>query len=293
MADAILGADAPARKLTSSDIPHTRSVMALEGLVADPHLDLGSQIAILAAIDETGSASLGDLMALLPDHPSPGQAIIALIREGALVVTSSGLIDAHSQVARRVNPPLRQKAASISEGPKKGVQHLKVVAPEPDIFFASGIDRTYFVREPRLRQKGIYLALYGSAVYVGRSGDTACRIAWGAHLRRNGLALATRISLFLFYAAAREARPRKEPSCPILPIRPSSSMTTSSTLLRRLTRPRPSPCGRPWSAPSFGGGQRQCARLCALTLFRSFRSSRRRLPGRAPSVRKFSAAILR
>lgn len=187
MADAILGADAPARKLASTDIPHAKTVMALEGLVADPHLDLDSQIAILAAIDETGSASLGDLMALLPDHPSPGQAIMALIREGALVITSTGLIDAHSQVARRVNPPLRQKAASTSEGPKKGVQHLKVIAPEPDIFFASGIDRSYFVREPRLRQKGIYLALYGSAVYVGRSGDTACRIAWGAHLRRNGL----------------------------------------------------------------------------------------------------------
>ena len=45
MADAILGADAPARKLTSSDIPHTRSVMVLEGLVAAPHLDLDRQIA--------------------------------------------------------------------------------------------------------------------------------------------------------------------------------------------------------------------------------------------------------
>ncbi|WP_297107247.1 DUF4357 domain-containing protein [uncultured Devosia sp.] len=112
---------------------------------------------------------------------------MALIREGALVNTSSGLIDAHSQVARRVNPPLRQKATSTSEAPKKGVQHLKVIAPEPDIFFASGIDRSYFVKEPRLRQKGIYLALYGRTVYVDRSGDTACRIAWGAHLRRNGL----------------------------------------------------------------------------------------------------------
>lgn len=187
MADAILGADAPARKFASSDFPHAKPVMALEGLVADPQLDLDGQIAILAAIDETGSASLGDLMALLSDHPSPGQAIMALIREGALVITSTALIDAHSQVARRVNPPLRQKAAPTSEAAKKGVQHLKAVAPEPDIFFASGIDRTYFVQEPRLRQKGIYLALYGSAVYVGRSGDTACRIAWGAHLRRNGL----------------------------------------------------------------------------------------------------------
>lgn len=186
MADAILGVDRPARKPALNDIPQTRPVTGLEGLVADPHLDLDSQVAILAAVDETGSASLGDLIALLPDHPSPGQAIKALIREGALVITSSGLIDAHSQVARRINPPLRQGTAS-PQTIKKGVQHLRIVSPEPDIFFASGIDRSYFVREPRLRQKGIYLALYGSAVYVGRSGDTACRIAWGAHLRRNGL----------------------------------------------------------------------------------------------------------
>jgi hypothetical protein len=186
MAHAILGVDRPARKQALNDIPQTGPVTGLEGLVADPHLTLDSQVAILAAVDETGSASVGDLMALLPDHPSPAQAIMALIREGALIITSSGLIDAHSQVARRINPPLRHETAS-PQPMKKGVQHLRIVSPEPDIFFASGIDRSYFVKEPRLRQKGIYLALYGSAVYVGRSGDTACRIAWGAHLRRNGL----------------------------------------------------------------------------------------------------------
>ncbi|ODT72424.1 MAG: hypothetical protein ABS75_04805 [Pelagibacterium sp. SCN 63-23] len=187
MADAILGADAPARKLTSSDIPHTRSVMVLEGLVADPHLDLDSQIAILAAVDETGSTTIGDLMAMLPAHPSPGQAILALIREGALIVTSTGLLDARSRVARRVKPLVGQATPPAPQTQNKGVQHLQIVSPDPDIFYASGIDRSYFVQEPRLRQRGVYLALYGSAVYVGRSGDTACRLAWGSHLRQNGL----------------------------------------------------------------------------------------------------------
>ncbi|QQR38412.1 DUF4357 domain-containing protein [Devosia rhizoryzae] len=187
MACAILGADRPAHNLASNDFPTVTPVPVIDGLVADPHLDLDSQIAILAAIDETGSAHLGDLMALLGDHPSPGQAIQALIREGALIVTTTGLLDAHSQVARRVTPPPRKAAAPSPQTQNKGVQHLKVVAPEPDIFFATGIDRGYFAREPRLRQRGIYLALYGNAVYVGRSGDTACRLAWGAHLRRNGL----------------------------------------------------------------------------------------------------------
>lgn len=185
MAHAILGADASARKLASHAIPHTSST-GLAGLVADPHLDLDTQVAILAAVDETGSASLGDLISLLPDHPSPGGAILALIREGALIVTTPGLIDAHSQLTRQHKPLSRQPASVVPQA-RKGVQHLQLVAPEPDIFFASGIDRSYFVQEPRLRQKGIYLALYGTAVYVGRSGDTACRIAWGSHLRRSGL----------------------------------------------------------------------------------------------------------
>lgn len=189
MADAILGADRPARKFASNDIPTATPAPIIEGLVADPSLDLDSQIAIFAAIDETGSASLGDLIALLADHPSPGKAILALIREGALIVTTTGLLDAHSQVARRVCPASRE-AMALAPQPqpqKKGVQHLKIIAPEPDIFYASGIERSYFVQESRLRQRGIYLALYGHEVYVGRSGDTACRIAWGAHLRRNGL----------------------------------------------------------------------------------------------------------
>jgi hypothetical protein len=187
MADAILGADRPARKFASNDIPTATPAPIIEGLVADPSLDLDSQIAIFAAIDETGSASLGDLIALLADHPSPGQAILALIRDGALIVTSAGLLDAHSQVARRFTPPVRETMLSAPQTQTKGVHHLKLVSPEPDIFYASGIDRSYFVQEPRLRQRGIYLALYGSAVYVGRSGDTACRLAWGSHLRRNGL----------------------------------------------------------------------------------------------------------
>jgi hypothetical protein len=187
MAAAILGADRPARNLTSNDIPTTAPAPLIEGLVADPNLDLDSQIAILAAVDETGSASIGDLMAMLPGHPSPGQAVLALIREGALIVATAGLIDAHSRVKRRVTAPLRQVDDAKHLAAKKGVQHLQIVAPEPDIFFAAGIDRSYFVQESRLRQRGIYLALYGSAVYVGRSGDTACRIAWGSHLRRNGL----------------------------------------------------------------------------------------------------------
>lgn len=44
-----------------------------------------------AAIDETGSAPLDDPITPLPDHPSTERAILALIREGALVVMSDGL----------------------------------------------------------------------------------------------------------------------------------------------------------------------------------------------------------
>jgi hypothetical protein len=43
-ADAMLDAFAFVRKLASSDTPHSKPVMPLKALVAEPHLDLDSQI---------------------------------------------------------------------------------------------------------------------------------------------------------------------------------------------------------------------------------------------------------
>lgn len=200
MAEAILGGDTSARKPTSIDITNLpESWTALAGLVEDPLIDIDSQIAVLAMIDETGSASFGDLMAILPGHAAPAKIIEAFIRHGVLVI-EPGLIDAQSMLQRKVNPPLRGATSQTAQtlkttrserrSNKAGqgkVHHLALVAPEPDIFFASGVDRSYFMREPRLRKKGIYIALYGRTAYVGRSGDTACRIAWGAHLRVHGM----------------------------------------------------------------------------------------------------------
>ncbi|MHA6297906.1 hypothetical protein [Devosia sp. CAU 1758] len=196
MAEAILGADHAGRKPASSDIttPIDTGLQcyevsaALAGLVADPLVDLDTQIAVLALVDETGSASMGDLISILQRHEAPAQAIGAMLRLGVLVV-EPGLIDAQSLVSRRVQPVRARPsfADQVNHRDRGKVHHLQVLAPEPDIFFAIGIDRNYFVTEARLRQRGIYFAIYCDGVYVGRSGDTACRIAWGAHLRRHGL----------------------------------------------------------------------------------------------------------
>lgn len=190
MANAILGGDTSARKPSSLDITTLpESWYALDGLIDDPLIDLDTQIAVLGLIDETGSAPLGDLIEMLPGHAAPGKAIEAFLRHGVVSI-EPGLIDAQSLVSRRVNPPVRGAASETPQGGKAKaakVHHLGATTPEPDIFFAAGIDRNFFVTEPRLRQNGIYFAVYGRKVYTGRAGDTASRVAWGAHLRAHGI----------------------------------------------------------------------------------------------------------
>lgn len=196
MAKATLGGDDLACKSSSDDITTSRLPEHwhdLPGLIDDPLIDAGTQVAVLAQIDETGSATLGELMALLPDHANPAEAVTRFVRHGVLTV-EPGLLDGNSLLRRRLTPPLR-KATDPAGGSdnntahrgKGGLRRLQIVTPRPEIFFARGVDRAFFTREPYMRRKGIYLALYGNSAYVGRSGDTACRIAWGAHLRRYGL----------------------------------------------------------------------------------------------------------
>lgn len=192
MAEAILGGDDYARKstidtITTSQLPE--HWFELPGLIADPLIDAATQVAVLAQIDETGSATLGNLMALLPDHANPAEAIIRFVRHGVLTV-EPGLLDGQSLLRRRLMPALlkpAEPAGGAGKGEAGPLRRLKLVAPQPEIFFARGVDRAAFTREPYMRRKGIYMALYGNSAYVGRSGDTASRIAWGAHLRQHGL----------------------------------------------------------------------------------------------------------
>lgn len=56
-------------------------------------IDAGTRVALVAQVDETGSVSLAELMALLPDHAYPAEAVARFLRHGVLTI-EPGLLDA-------------------------------------------------------------------------------------------------------------------------------------------------------------------------------------------------------
>lgn len=196
MASAILGEDNLARKTksttsTTSDLP--KNWRDLPGLVNDPLIDEDAQVAILDRVDDTGAASLGDLMAVLPEHKQPAKAILRLVNLGVLAV-EPGLIDAHSLLHRAVERPRAIGKDVEGEGgvpaPAQSggkLHRLPFSRPQPEIFFASWSDRKAFRKEPALRQGGIYLALYCNCAYSGWSSILCDRLAYSNHLLQHGI----------------------------------------------------------------------------------------------------------
>lgn len=194
MADAILGAGDNARKTQSTTNPHLPERWRdLPGLVQNPLIDADVQVRILERVDETGSATLGELMALLIAHPHPAQAVLCLVHLEILDV-EPGLIDASSILYRRIDRSRVSDKDPDSHGgvhqlePGKGKLHrLNFPRPTPEIFFAAWSDRAAFRKEPMLRQPGIYLALYCGTAYSGWSAYLVNRLTASNHLLQFGM----------------------------------------------------------------------------------------------------------
>jgi hypothetical protein len=202
MADAILGEDHLASNKQSPTIPKLtlpEHWHALPGVVDDPLLDEDAQVGILKRVDETGSASLEDLMAVLPDHPKPAKAVLLLVRLGILQI-EPGLTDANSMLTRRLERPMvfdpgstggngesGDTGSALQVAEKGKLRRLKIVRPQPEIFFAHWTDRAVFRREPALERRGIYLALYCSTAYGGRSSRLVDRLIDSNHLLQHGI----------------------------------------------------------------------------------------------------------
>jgi hypothetical protein len=195
MAEANLGEDNLACKTQSSSINTTglpEKWQDLPGLVNDPLIDEDAQIQILERIDETGSAPLGDLMELLPNHPHPAKAIIRLVHLGILGI-EPGLIDAQSLLHRSLERSRiidkkggGNRSASTSPSGAGELHVLPVSRAQPEIFFANWTDRALFRKEPILRQHGIYLSLYANKAYSGWSSCLVERLVSSNHLLQHG-----------------------------------------------------------------------------------------------------------
>lgn len=98
MAEAIYGGPLSARNvvqptLAGPQFPHP-------DLVVHPLITPDVQVALLAAVDETGDACLGDLADAIPAHLQPISAVLALVDAGVLAIDLASAFDASCRVWR-------------------------------------------------------------------------------------------------------------------------------------------------------------------------------------------------
>lgn len=186
------------------------------GLIGHALVSPSVQVQILSVIDVTGSASIGDIIAELPGHTDPVGAIFAMIAADALMVVTTGIIDAHSVVARTNNNSPKGRpvagnaepvAADIAEptgaednaeassdaqpidfaslAPEalpNGLRWVSTSDLQPRVIIGAGSRRAAFRRAELLRQTGVYLLLRGHEVYVGYGTDVAARATSGRQM---------------------------------------------------------------------------------------------------------------
>lgn len=171
----------------------------VDGLVCHDYVDIDVQIAILATVDETGSAALEDIVSALAGHPKPAGAAFAMVAAGILKI-EGGVVDANTRLGRALpidvdddddetpdDAPFLPDGGSddgCSQTASTGkVRQISVVVPyAPAIFCIPGHERGRLRTEPLLGSTGIYAAFWGNEIYVGASKKICDRLTKGQHL---------------------------------------------------------------------------------------------------------------
>lgn len=170
------------------------------GLVHHPLVSADVQVKILAAIDETGSAKFGDILATLGQHPQPAGAVMALEAAGVITIEPGCILDAHTRVSRiqqsqtkgsgsmhplDVNGENAPAASAVTIDLPIGIAAVPESWHTPSIFRIDGRRRTGVINIHVLNRPGIYVAIWGEqAAYVGMGSNLARRIASGSHLAK-------------------------------------------------------------------------------------------------------------
>jgi hypothetical protein len=171
----------------------------VDGLVQHPLVSPSTQVRVLSIIDETGSATLSDIVAVLPDHPDPVGALMVMVNLAILVVDIRGVLDAHTIVRRadpqpdpqgdsasRPTPPRPHGSVAAAAGSDgRGANSsssatLLAVNPfSPAVAVGTGIGRRDFIRMASARRPGIYGLMNGTSIYIGMGSDAGQRVASG------------------------------------------------------------------------------------------------------------------
>lgn len=167
--------------------PMTSPVALAAGLVQHDLVSATDQVTILSTIDESGSASVGDVMAALDGHVDPAGAVQALIAAG--IVTADlrhSVLDQHTMLTR--TPPTDPDGNPSAPGgalPGSGPLPDTVVAVsmsrlQPSVLVSPGSERRSLGRLSLLQRPGVYILLSGTEAYVGMGSEVGRRVANGA-----------------------------------------------------------------------------------------------------------------
>jgi len=164
------------------------------GLIQHALVSASVQVRILSIVDETGSTTVGDIVADLTDHPDPVGALVVMLNLKILVAElRGGVLDANTVIRRA--PPEPSSVEPDGAGPDKphspptisnaGADdsarlHLLAATPLfPTVVIGGGSDRTEFARQPELQRPAVYGLVSPLGVYIGRSIKANRRVAWG------------------------------------------------------------------------------------------------------------------
>jgi len=168
--------------------PMTSPIAIASGLVQHDLVSPTDQVLILATIDETGSASVGDIMVALDGHADPAGAIQVLISAGIVEADiPSGVLDQHTMLTRMApsdpdddpTPSAPGGVLPITGGLPDDSVSLCVSRMHPSVVVSPGSGRRALGRAPTLQRPGVYILLSGAQAYVGMGSEVGRRVATG------------------------------------------------------------------------------------------------------------------
>ncbi|MEQ8447665.1 MAG: hypothetical protein RIB57_17430 [Pelagibacterium sp.] len=162
------------------------------GMVRHDLVSASVQVTILALIDATGSAEIGDICAALAPHPDPVGAVLVLAEAGIVDLEIRHVLDAATIVRRALpHPDPAEGQNRLAPEPDRpcGGRGMTSALPEgverirpqysPTVVVATGAARRSLGQLDELRRPGVYALLSGSEAYVGVGSDVGARVASG------------------------------------------------------------------------------------------------------------------
>lgn len=184
-----IGAIAPSKPYSSFS-PFPQPVLA-GGLIQHELFSAATQLTMLRVVDETGSATLGDITDALAGHPDPTGAALVMVDLGILTITFTGIIDMHAVLRRAPQVPDPDDSCAVasddtsrtkpiaSAAMPDGVVTLAASPFSPSVLVANGDARRVLGKIDALDRPGVYALISSDQVYIGASSAVGSRVSSG------------------------------------------------------------------------------------------------------------------